>query len=131
MAKGTEVVVGARTYTLRYRTESITAAERQMQGESWEESIVKRGITRLQVYLWAGLRGQTKGKAGGFTLTETEELMDRMRDQGMAYGDMWERVMASLIDSGWLKAQEVVEEGTEPHDTQRPTLVPVRGDSPE
>lgn len=135
MAQGTTMVVGARTYTLRYRTDSVEAAERSLGGESWEKSIAERGITRLKVYLWAGLRGQTKGKAGGYTMTEAEDLMDRAREQGMTYGDLWERVMAAMITSGWLKAPDVVTEdgdgeaSEEVHDTQRPTLVPVRGDA--
>jgi hypothetical protein len=136
--KHTGLNVGAKHYRMMYKTESVTAAERALGGESMEKTIAERGISRLQVYLWAGLRGQTKGKAGAITMAEVQEVMDTARGEGMSYGDLWETVTNALVDSGWLRPPDVDDQdaGDDGDEEARgpaavPSLVLARGRSDE
>ena len=87
-----------RRRNLLFRPEDIADAERNLNMESMEETLAKRGAQRLLVYLWAGLKHEDRHLTIQRISTTAYEAVKR----GKTYNEFWNTVSEALVNSGWL-----------------------------
>lgn len=95
--------LGPQQYTLFYRPEDIGEAERLLD-ESMEKSLAERGIRRLAIYIYCGIRHSLP--RGGGQPTEGMKILSAAVNGGMTYLDLWTVITTALRESNMLKVEE-------------------------
>lgn len=100
--KVTTAKLGNQTYTVFYRPPDVGEAERLLNGESWEKALQDRGINRLAVFIYAGLRATNPR----FQPQDGMRLVSEAVNGGMSYLDLWRVVTNGLREGGFLRTEE-------------------------